>query len=276
MKFNKKKRKLSLNQFKTSTEQDQDCVLRRRKSESTNKSTKLWVDCLQDYLKEKGLQGLESITDLDLPKILEKCYMDVCTQKLIVDANGDPLLDSKGNIQYEEYSNNSLSSLRAGLARYFKLKLNIDIMDNPAFIQVNELFAGKLHINKQEGKGTTRHKEPISDQDLQTLKHYFETNMAGPPNATLLQEIVLFNIIFYMGLRGRENLRIMTKETFGIDRDGNGQCFIFQQKDETDKNHSENDTDMSNQARIYEVRGVYTTYLLIKIKISQYHCNRLI
>ena len=74
--------------------------------------------------------------------------------------------------------------------------------------------------------------------------------MAGPPNGTLLQEIVLFNIIFYMGRRGRENLRMMTKETFAIDQNSDGRRFIYQQQDETDKNHNENDTEMSNQACI--------------------------
>ena len=59
-------------------------------------------------------------------------------------------------------------------------------------------------MNKADGKGTTRHKQPINDADLTKLKNYFENNMAGPPSALCLQEIVLFNIIFYMGRRGRE------------------------------------------------------------------------
>ena len=79
-------------------------------------------------------------------------------RKLICDKKGEPKLDEHGQFQYEEYTNNSLRSLRAGLNRYFKLKLNVNIMDNPAFIRANELFAGKLRINKQEGKGTTKHK----------------------------------------------------------------------------------------------------------------------
>ena len=81
--------------------------------------------------------------------------------------------------------------------------------------------------------------------------------MSGPPNATLLQEIMLFNIIFYMGRCGRENLRNMKKDTFAIDRDETGRRFIFQQIDKADKNHSEQDTEMSNQACIYEIQGGY-------------------
>ena len=200
-----KKRKLSLNRFKKTTVEDQDEVLERHKAENTNKSTKLWIDCFEDYLKDKNMT-LDAVRDLDLPHLLECFYVDVRSQKLIVDDKGEPILTETGELQYEEYSNNSMRSLRAGLNRYFKLKLQVNIIDNPAFIRANELFTGKFRINKQEGKGTTKHKEPITEQDLQSLKQYFERNMEGPPNAILLQEIVLFNIIFYMGRRGRKNL----------------------------------------------------------------------
>ena len=157
-----KKHKLSLNQFKKTTEKDQEDVLKRRKAENTNKATKSWIDCLEDYLKDKGLGPLEGIVGVDLPKILETFYIDVWCQKVIVDEKGDPLIDANGDIQYEEYSNNYMRSLHAALSQFFKLKLNINIIENPAFICANELFAGKLCINKQEGKGMTRHKQPIS------------------------------------------------------------------------------------------------------------------
>ena len=47
----------------------------------------------------------------------------------------------------------------------------------------------------------------------------------------------------------------MTKNTFGIERDANGLEYIYQKCDETYKNHNENDIEISNQARIYEVPG---------------------
>ena len=34
--------------FKTTSEADQEDVLKRRKAENTNKATKLWTDCLDD------------------------------------------------------------------------------------------------------------------------------------------------------------------------------------------------------------------------------------
>ena len=53
-----------------------------------------------------------------------------------------------------------------------------------------------------------------------------------------------------MGRRGRENLQIMKKDTFGTERDQTGKCYIYQKHDETDKNHTEADTDMFTQGRI--------------------------
>ena len=64
-----------------------------------------------------------------------------------------------------------------------------------------------------------------------------------------------------MGCRSKENLRSITKETFRIEHDANGQWYIYQQKDETDKNHSERDTEMSNQVRIYEVQVMYSQHI---------------
>ena len=250
------KKRLKLKRFKPSSDEQKEEILKRRKAENTNKSTKLWLDCLNDFLKQKyegtPRSSSDGITAEQLPNILEDFYVEVKSQKIILDQKGDPLLDINGEEQYHDYCNNSLRSLRAGLNRHFKLKLNVNIIDSPMFIRANELFHGRLRINKQEGKGNTSHKPSISDADLEKLMTYFEKNMAGPPNATLLQEIVLFNIIFYMGRRGRENLRVMMKDTYDITTDSDGRRYIYQCKDESDKNHNENDVEMSNQARIYE------------------------
>ena len=258
-----KPKKLKLSRHKSKSEQEIKEVLEKRKADNTNKATKLWVDCFNDYLKDNGLGDVVELKAEQLPAILEKFYVEVRSQKQILNENGDPILDEDGDIQYESYCNNSMRSLRAALNRHFKIELNVNIIENPAFIKANEIFAGKMRINKQEGKGTTRHKEPISDEDLQRLGQYFERNMTGPPNATLLQEMVLFNIIFYMGRRGRENLRTMKKDTFKIATDSKKRRFIYQDKDENDKNHNENDTENSNQGRIYEIPGNLQFHMLL-------------
>ena len=249
------KKRLKLTRFKAVSESEKEEVLNKRKAQNTNKVTKLWIDCFSDYLHQKQLPQVEDLTAEQLPNILENFYVEVRSQKQVVNDNNEPILDKEGNTTFEEYTNNSLRSLHAGFTRYFRLKLQVNIMDNLAFIRANELFQGKMRMNKQEGNGTTKHKQPITEADILKLNNYFRVNMDGPPNGINLQEIILFNIIFYMGRRGRENLRSMKKDTFQIKSDSNGHRYIFQCKDESDKNHDEKDTEDSNQARIYETPG---------------------
>ena len=133
--------------------------------------------------------------------------------------------------------------------------MGIDIISNSKFIKTNEIFQAITKQVKKEGRGEIESKNAINDQDMSKLNTYFITNMQGPPNAKLLQEIVLFNIIYYGGRRGYENLRSMTKDTFKILRDGDGHQYIKQVVKEFDKNHHEDDLTESNEARIYEQPG---------------------
>ena len=86
---------------------------------------------------------------------------------------------------------------------------------------------------------------------MSKLTSYFLDNMRGPPNPRKLQEFVLFNIIYYWGRRGRENLRYMTKLTFEAKKDHDNREYIVEVIKECDKNHREDDTSASNEARIY-------------------------
>ena len=75
--------------------------------------------------------------------------------------------------------------------------------------------------------------------------------MHSDPNRKVLQQIVLFNIMYYLCRRGRENLQKMTVSTFGIATDPDNMLqYIYQCVDEADKNHSANDTAKANQGGI--------------------------
>ena len=47
----------------------------------------------------------------------------------------------------------------------------------------------------------------------------------------------------------------MTKDFFKIEVLPSGECYVVQVKDELDKNHRENSTDLTNQGKMYEVPG---------------------
>ena len=76
-----------------------------------------------------------------------------------------------------------------------------------------------------------------------------------PPNPRYLQQLVMFQIIYYMGCRGRENLRLMNVNTFKLWKDGDGWHYIHQVIDKHDKNHTGDNSEPANEARIYEQPG---------------------
>ena len=153
------------------------------------------------------------------------------------------------------YKNSSLKSGRAALNHHFKGTRGIDIISNESFIKANEIFQAITRDGKVKGRGETHSKLPILEPDMSKLSTYFMKNMTGPPNARLLQELVLFSIIYYGGHRGRENLRGMTVDTFRVESDHDGLKYIHQVIKECDKNHNEEDFTESNEARIYEMPG---------------------
>lgn len=234
----------------TVTEKGVDEILEKRKRPNTNRATKLWFACFTEYLEEKELPKVEEISNDDLPKILEQFYTEVRKKE----AKNVPPEEMKDDIRL--YKNSSMKAIRGALARHFKETRSIDIIASEKFIRANEVFKGVQQINKAKGLGTIISKPPIDDSDLHRITTYFKAGMAGPPNAELLQECLLFYIILYMCRRGRENLRDMTKDTFraAVDPE-DGRTYVFQAVDEADKNHSHLDTSNSNDGQIYAVPG---------------------
>ena len=76
---------------------------------------------------------------------------------------------------------------------------------------MNELFCGILRENKDLGQGTTKSKDPITEDDFAKPNTYFEARMRFKPDAESLQYMLLFYIIYYTGRRGCENLCRMKK-----------------------------------------------------------------
>ena len=244
--------KNDLNQcFGIVNEDEKDYMMAHRKAENTNKATKQWVLCLNDYLKEKQLPNIDDITTEDLPSVLGDFYFSARKKRI----SEDGTTPSPDKIRLTYYKNSSLKSGRAALNRYFKGTRGIDIISSEKFIKSNQMFQAVTKKGKKEGRGETESKQPISDEDMSTLSTYFINSMRGPPNAKNLQEVVLFNVIYYGACCGRENLRSMTKATFEIKTDHDGRKYLYQKLKEADKNHTEEDYGPNNEARIYELKG---------------------
>ena len=183
------------------------------------------------YLAEKNLPAIEDILDVNLPKVLFDFYTEVKKKDKTPRKNPKK---NKSNVpevkeqceNIDEYKNSSLKCMRAALNRYFIEKRGINIITNERFLQANEMFRGVTKKARREGRDSSEHKEAINEDEMKTLSQYFTKNMQGSLNGRHLQEIVLFNIIYFIGRRGRENLRLMTKNTFKVSIDPKERKYI--------------------------------------------------
>ena len=216
-----------------------DSVLEELVKPTTSKNTKHATKTSVTLLKKFCAAMDSSIDDLgevkDLDTVLVKFYAGVRKP------NG------------ERYKVNSLRSHRFSLQRYFLETRNINIIEDNGFKRCNAVFTNILKETRQAGKGDTDHYPEIEPEDLKLLYNSFNQNCP-----TGLQEKVWFDIMFHLIRRGRENLRVMAKDSFAIGKDATGKRFVYQKKSENDKNHSYSDDSFATtgEGRIYETGGV--------------------
>ncbi|XP_068738290.1 uncharacterized protein [Montipora capricornis] len=124
------------------------------------------------------------------------------------------------------YSKNSLVGIRYGIARYLQQEKGLKITDDEAFSTDNEAFSAVTTELKKLGKA-----KPID----------------------VLYKC-LFDIVFFLVRRGRENLREHTKSTFAVAVDSQSRKYVYQKEDELDKNHRADDSpyDTSCDGCMYE------------------------
>ena len=94
--------------FKSLSTEEKEDLKKKCKSESTNKTTKTWDNCLENYLFEKALPKNDDIDPNDLSEILDGFYAEVNKKKEI-----------EGS---DEYKNSTLKCIRAGINGYFRKK----------------------------------------------------------------------------------------------------------------------------------------------------------
>ena len=194
--------------FKTLNESDKDELWSKKNAKNTNDSTKVWIKCLREYLCEKNLPELETLSNEDLGDVLSNFYTEVKKKKVPDDADDE-----------SDYKTSTLRVIRSALTRHFKETRKIDIRQHPSFLKSIEMFICITKANKEKSLGVIESKPPICDEDMNKLAAYFEQTMLVPPIPAVLQEMVIFYVIHYVCRCGRENLRLMTTLTFTIATD---------------------------------------------------------
>ena len=206
-------------------------LLDKRQSDKTRMATKSYVKLLEEYLEYKSMKQLEEITDTELPQVLFSFYTNVCKE------------------DGEIYKLASIKCIRASLNRYFKEKRSIDVIQDPRFIQANEMFRAVIVETKCQGKAVTISKRVIKKADMEIIANHFNHNHQAEPDPKLLQRNVIFNILYFFVRRGRENLHMMKKNWFKISLDPeNDTRFLEQVQDKLDKNHGPKDTNLMKAA----------------------------
>ena len=227
--------------FSRLSEEEIQTLLEGKDSENTRKATKNAVVTFLAYWNEvkpedepvKSTESLEIIPKKELNELLANFWPNAKKQ------NGD------------SYKKSALMGIRFGLQRHFLLKREFDIISDGEFSKSNQIFEAAIVELKRQGFGRVDHHSPISKEDLEKIQSSYNPSSPDPKS---LQQVVWFNIMFHLIRRGRENLRLLTKESFAVQVDAAGKKFVYQVVDELDKNHRANDQpdDSPGEGRMYE------------------------
>ena len=157
------------------------------------------------------------------------------------------------------YKLSALKSIRFGLARHFSSEHGIDIIKDPTFKRANEVFYAVCVGLKRAGLGKVDHTPSLEENDLKYI--YCSTTMSAK-TPTGLQHETWFDIMYFLCKRGRENLSTKTKDTFKVATDSHGREYVYQHRDELDKNHRENMDPIGADQSVTEIciQGKKTSY----------------
>lgn len=107
------------------------------------------------------------------------------------------------------YSPKTLICFRAGIHRYMCLhRPDINILEQSAFKQSNRMLLAMVSKYKNAGQKKESNYEVIQKEDMLKIRAYFDRS-----NGEVLQREIMFNLIYYFGLRGRETLPKLTKDS---------------------------------------------------------------
>jgi len=138
-------------------------------------------------LREKDIEINEhDITKEALDDIIRKFYVEVSVRK------------KDGSW----YSESSLVSIRFGIQRKFKeIQRNIDIINDPEFVNSSEVFKAQCVKLKKGGLAKITHKHPICEEDLQKL---YSSSALTANNPKALQRKVFFDLMLHTCRRGQK------------------------------------------------------------------------
>ena len=239
-------------------EEQLDHIVTSVQPKNTERSTKWGVRKFEQWLAKRAIIcDFASVESTELAGLLRRFYGELKSCK------------------HDLYSASALTGIRAALQRTFSgppYNRNINIITGTEFVSANKMFVAKCKQYVSTASKKPQHKPPIADGDMAKLSTYF---MQWDRNPEVLVEAVWFLLCYHFGRRGREGWTTLSKDSFEILQDSEGDSYIATKLTETTKNHQggykQGDVDYSNQRMYGSGVPVYSFYL------GKLHskCNRL-
>ena len=212
---------------------------------NTQVATERAMTNFRAYLSAKQLPEADDIPPKDIDGILHSYYSAI--QPQLKDDENDAVQTTK--------------CICTALNHYFRKNRGIDIVKDTDFVRSNEMFKAICIESKKSGKGVKKSYPPISPIDLERIAEYFCYDHITNPDPRRLQQNLVFYIIYFFCQCGRENLYAMKKNTFKLVVEPDGTEYICQEIDEIDKNHTADDTTISNEGKMYVTNGQYSCFI---------------
>ena len=164
---------------------------------STKIQTKKWVQEFRNFLKNRQLsEDFERVPASVLNDYLRLFYSNLKRQD--------------GSF----YAPSSLICIRAAIHRHMvspEVNSNLNILKDDHFIRANNVLKAMVKKYLKSGQKEGRDYLRIKPKDMDLLRDYFAAESEG---LKTVQEECIFNILLHFQLRGRENLRAFTKDSF--------------------------------------------------------------
>ena len=206
-----------MSRFPVVSKEKRDQIIADKDAKNTKKATKVAWNAFSCWLNARKITMDPSlVTKEELDEILAQFFLEVRQQ------NG------------ALYKVTAFRGLRNGISRKFKQLRQIDILNDPVFINSKTSYLAQNVEMKKRGMAKIKHKEAITESDLALLQSSDVLSTNSPKS--LLRK-VFFDLEYYFCRRAMENLRLHTKSTFMVKINEHRVEYVELDIDEWEKNH---------------------------------------
>ena len=223
---------------------------------NTKKQTSWGLKKFTQWLEKRKIScDLHTVSPTELNGILRKFFAEVKTNKKT------------------DLTPSALTGIRAAIHRTITgqpISRSINILKDVEFTQANKMFEVVCKSYYKRGNPKPQHKNPIEAGDMEKLNSYFSNDCPDK-----LQEFVWFNLCYYLGRRGREGWRELTKNSLEFKHDDQNKEYVTIKHTEQTKNNQggskQKDQDYTD-VRMYGLPGSSMEPISsLKLMLSKLH-----